>query len=44
MSKVMAVPGADLLIGRHQQTTASGEQEIPDHGEDLEENDEDCQG
>ena len=44
MSEAVAVPGANLQLRGHQQAVASGEQEVPDHGETVEEDHEECQG
>ena len=40
VSEAVAVSRAYLQLRGHQPSAAGGEQEIPDHGEDMEESDE----
>ena len=39
---ILALSGAHLQFGGHQSSASSGRKEISDHGEDVEEADEEC--
>ena len=42
LSAGLALPGAHLQLRGHQPAAAGGEQALPDHGADLEEDHEEC--